>query len=201
MTRARQGQRRPSRGVSVGVFIASLFVGSAGFRILDPGAAAIAQEAVSYIKERTQASGEPSAGSSDMGKSGAALAQELQDRKRDLESRETALALREQELSLLREQVEQRIEALRSAESDLESLVNTASKLAAADVENLTAVYANMKPKRAGALFEKMEPAFAAGFLRGMPPEAASLILTEMSAESAYALSVVLAGQHQDIPQ
>lgn len=201
MTREKKGHRKPTERLSVGLFIVLLFIGSAVLRILSPSTAAVAQEAISLMKDKAPAIGDSAKEESDAPLPEAPLARELHERRRDLAAREKEIDMREKELNIIREQVELRIDDLKAAERELKELVKVASNLAAEDVENLTMVYENMKPKRAGALFEKMEPNFAAGFLRGMSPEAASQILTEMSAESAYALSVVIAGQHQDIPE
>lgn len=46
-----------------------------------------------------------------------------------------------------------------------------------------------------------MDPGFAAGFLGRMRPEAAAGIMTGLSPETAYTISVVLAGRNADVPR
>jgi hypothetical protein len=46
-----------------------------------------------------------------------------------------------------------------------------------------------------------MPPAFAAGFMGLMSPAASAAILARMPADAAYAISVMLAGRHADLPK
>ena len=77
----------------------------------------------------------------------------------------------------------------------------TADKAAENDIGRLTAVYENMKPDQAAALFRLMEPSFAAGFLGRMRPDSAAAILAGLEPDLAYSISVVLAGRNADVPR
>ena len=87
-----------------------------------------------------------------------------------------------------------------AAEEALAATIAMADEAAATDLDQLTNVYENMKPKEAAALFEEMPPEFAAGFLGMMRPDAAALIMTQLEPEVAYSFSVVLAGRNANVP-
>lgn len=124
-----------------------------------------------------------------------------------LQEREVAAAQKEEELieksNALTEAesaIRLRLSELRAAEQSLRGTIEMAREASETDIDQLTQVYENMKPKEAAALFEQMESAFAAGFLGRMSPKAAADILSGLDAGQAYAISVHLAGRNADIP-
>lgn len=119
------------------------------------------------------------------------------------QAREARLAAREEQLqeriNTLREaelRIADQLAALDSAEQGLAALIAQVETASGNDLGLLRAVYENMKPKDAAALFAEMTPEFAAGFLGMMRPEASALIMTELPPDVAYAFSVVLAGRN-----
>lgn len=76
-----------------------------------------------------------------------------------------------------------------------------ADDAAEGDVTRLVAVYENMKPKDATALFAVMDADFAAGFLARMKPEAAAAIMAGLDPKVAYTISAVLAGRNARAPR
>ncbi|WP_240758277.1 MotE family protein [Palleronia sediminis] len=114
--------------------------------------------------------------------------------------REAALAERERRLARGEEALRAQLDEIKAAEDDLRALLQMADEAAEADLARLAAVYEAMKPAEAATLFKQMPPAFAAGFLGLMRPELAAAILAAMPPEGAYAVSVMLAGRHADIP-
>ena len=124
----------------------------------------------------------------------------LQVREADLTAREERIANRMQALRIAEEEVAQQIAALQDAEENLRATIALADAAATTDLERLTRVYENMKPKDAAALFEQMSPGFASGFLAMMDPVAAAQIMTLMTPESAYSISAVLAGRNANVP-
>jgi len=117
-----------------------------------------------------------------------------------LEKREAALADRMAALSLVELEVERNLTALESAEQALAQTLSVADKAAEGDLDRLTAVYENMKPKEAAKVFEEMAPEFAAGFLGRMRPDAAASIMSGIGASTAYSISVILAGRNANVP-
>lgn len=124
----------------------------------------------------------------------------LKAQRETLDAREAALADRVAALNLAETEITRNLAALEAAEERLAATLSLADSAAETDIERLTSVYENMKPKEAAALFEEMEPAFSAGFLGRMRPEAAAAIMAGLTPQTAYTISVVLAGRNANVP-
>ena len=114
---------------------------------------------------------------------------------------ELEIEIRQKALRVADEEIEKRLQVLQHAEESLRSLLTIADTAAEDDINTLTSVYENMKPKTAAALFEEMEPAFAAGFLGRMRPDAAAGIMAGLTPKKAYSISVILAGRNANAPK
>lgn len=125
----------------------------------------------------------------------------FQAREARIQQQENEIAERRQALKLADRQMEDKLVLLKAAEDELRRTLTMADTAAEGDVERLTKVYENMKPKQAAALFEEMNPEFAAGFLGRMRPEAAAGIMAGLSPQAAHSFSVVLAGRNAGAPQ
>jgi flagellar motility protein MotE (MotC chaperone) len=125
----------------------------------------------------------------------------IQEREQALNRRESALQDRMQALSVAERETEKKLQALLDAEDSLRQTIAMAESASETDLERLTKVYENMKPKQAAALFEEMAPNFAAGFLGRMRPEAAAAIMAGLTPEAAHTFSVVLAGRNANVPK
>jgi len=130
-----------------------------------------------------------------------AMLEALKKREERLAAREAALADRAQALALAEEQIDKRLADLVAAEEALAATISVADKAAEEDIQRLTSVYENMKPKEAAALFEEMAPEFAAGFLARMRPDAAGAVMAGLDPKTAYTISVLLAGRNADVPK
>lgn len=129
-----------------------------------------------------------------------AMLKGFQRREARLEEREKAMADREQALDQADRQIDSKLTRLEAAEEELRQTLAMADAAAETDVDRLTKVYENMKPKQAAALFEEMAPEFAAGFLGRMRAEAAAGIMAGLSPQAAHTFSVVLAGRNAGAP-
>ncbi|MFT5796013.1 MAG: flagellar motility protein MotE (MotC chaperone) [Ascidiaceihabitans sp.] len=109
--------------------------------------------------------------------------------------------VRAKALQVAQYEIERRIEALELAEERLRATLSRADTAAEDDVARLTTVYENMKPKDSAALFEAMEPSFAAGFLARMRSDVAAGIMAGLKPETAYTISVILAGRNAKAPK
>jgi flagellar motility protein MotE (MotC chaperone) len=118
----------------------------------------------------------------------------LDERERRLEARLAALDASEQRLKATAAR-------LIAAEEGLAATLALADSAAERDLDRLTSVYANMKPKLAAGLFAEMAPDFAAGFLARMAPNAAADILSNLDPAEAYTISLVLAGRNARVPR
>lgn len=124
----------------------------------------------------------------------------LQERETELEERERALEERLLAMQVAEAELMEQLTALTEAEEALRGTIALADSAAENDLERLTRVYENMKPKDAAALFEEMSPQFAAGFLGMMEPVSAAGIMTLLEPETAYSVSAVLAGRNAGVP-
>ncbi len=124
----------------------------------------------------------------------------LQDRESKVLAREAALADRIQALSVAEAELTEQLFALQTAEQALRDTIALADTAASTDLDRLTAMYENMKPKEAAALFEEMSPVFSAGFLGMMRTEAAALIMSQLTPQTALSISIVLAGRNANVP-
>ncbi|WP_434289791.1 MotE family protein [Celeribacter sp. SCSIO 80788] len=191
-------KRRPGRGALW--LIAMVFLASAVIRLVSGTGAAIARE----MSELTHGDvAEEHSGAAELCKTDAetsALLEALLKREKDVEERELMLAQKVKAVELARAEVMQNMTALEDAEMRLEATMTRSQSAAEDDLAKLTAVYESMKPKEAAALFEAMSPDFAAGFLGRMRSDAAGAIMAGLTPETAYTISVILAGRNARAP-
>ena len=201
---ARMPRRRWSSGRGALVVIAMLLISSSALRLGAGSGAAVALE-VKETAERLLGSKETDTPHAedvvDVAPELLALLKETQAREAALRAREAELEARAQTLALVEASITEDLMRLERAEADLRATMAAADKAAEADIGRLTAVYENMKPDQASALFQLMEPSFAAGFLGRMRADAAAAIMAGLTPELAYTISVVLAGRNADVPR
>lgn len=131
----------------------------------------------------------------------AAILGALDEREERVSRRELQLADRIQALRVAEAEIEQRMTELKTAEADLAATVAQVETAAESDLERLVQVYESMKPADAAALFQTMSPEFSAGFIGRMSPAAAAAILTGLEPDTAYTISVILAGRNANAPR
>jgi flagellar motility protein MotE (MotC chaperone) len=182
------------------IIIALLLIGSALVRFGAGPGAAIALE-MKDLPALATPEKKPDPIIEDISPALVALLKETQEKQRALEEKEAALEARFQALALIDTAVQEDLERLEQAEAKLRSTMALADQAAENDLARLTAVYENMKPDQASALFQMMEPSFAAGFLGRMRSDAAAAILAGLEPDLAYSISVVLAGRNADVPR
>jgi flagellar motility protein MotE (MotC chaperone) len=194
MSSARKPQ--PKR-TSVATVIALLLVTSALVRLGGGIGAAIAREVGTLSATDTAATSSAiCTGEAEVGR----LLDTLRGRESDVAAREQQAMQTEAQLDLAKQRIASQIAELQAAETQLSQTMALAEKAAETDLTQLTSVYQSMKPKEAAAVFEQMAPAFAAGFLGRMTSAAAANIFAGLQPETAYAISVILAGRNLDAP-
>lgn len=181
--------------------ITMCFVGSGVVRLLD-NAPAIAREAGAFAErgatamEAQQATMQAEPLSCPEPEEAGALLAAIQERVVELDARELQLANREQVLRVSKLMIEDKLAALKQAEERMADLFAVADQASEKDIERITSVYENMKAENAAQIFETMDVTFAAGFLMRMRPGAAAAILANLPPDTAYAVSVVMAGRN-----
>ncbi|MEY1557257.1 MotE family protein [Yoonia sp. R2331] len=192
------GAKRPRKKRGTLHIIAALLVTSAVLRITTTGAA-VAESATMVEpspEELVAPASQPPIAAGDA----EGLLRALQEREARLAAREAQFLDRMQALRLAESEVAEQLAALSAAEEALRATIALADTAAESDLERLTRVYENMKPKDAAELFEQMTPDFAAGFLGLMEPVAAAQIMTLIEPDIAYSISAVLAGRNAGVP-
>ena len=179
--------------------LAGLLIASCLLRLTGLPARAIAEEIATVMQPRPSVSGESV--DEPVQDRIAELLASLKAREKKLAGREDAIAAREAAITDAEVRIAAQLDKLEAAEADLEKLLKVAGTAAEDDLAKLTTVYETMKPAEAAALFSTMEPTFAAGFLGRMRPDSAAAVLAGLDPELAYAISLMLAGRHADVPQ
>ncbi len=174
-----------------------LFVGSAGIRLATDTGTAIALEMQAKEAEFPNAVQQRS--SPDRATL-ATLLQHLKAKKAELDEREQQIDARMADLAEAEENIAAQMQKLLRAEGQLRDTLALAEGASENDLNQLTSVYENMKPKEAATLFEEMNPEFAAGFIARMRADAAAGIMAGLSPSAAYSISAVMAGRHSDVP-
>ncbi|NIY79325.1 MAG: hypothetical protein HWE33_05460 [Rhodobacteraceae bacterium] len=180
--------------------IAMIFVASAAIRLASGTGAAIAREMSELSHTETAENQGQSSELCQTDEESAALIAALLKRERDVEEKELMVAQKMKSIELARAEVLENIAALEDAEARLQATMTRSQTAAEDDLAKLTAVYESMKPKEAAALFEAMSPDFAAGFLGRMRSDAAGAIMAGLTPETAYTISVILAGRNAKAP-
>ena len=189
----------PRSGLKSVTLIAALFICSAGVRIISGTDAVFAAETIEpQASEKGVVAETPpkTKAQTEMSK----LLSTLLEREQIVEEREKAINDRMEFLKDAEQSINQRLRELQVAEEKLRDTIALAETAAEGDLQKLTTVYENMKPKDAAALFEEMAPDFAAGFLSRMRPDSAADIMSGLSPDIAYSLSAILAGRNANVP-
>lgn len=88
------------------------------------------------------------------------------------------LARQQQDILMLRQQMDQRLKDLQSAEDKMKGVLKEAKDIEDKKVRTLIQMYANMKPRMAAQALEKMDERIAVRILSGMAPKQSGEILT-----------------------
>jgi flagellar motility protein MotE (MotC chaperone) len=115
---------------------------------------------------------------------------ELADRERKLDMRETMLKAAEQ-------RVDQKVARLAALEGNIQKLVHQNDQAEDARINSLVKVYESMKPKDAARIFEKLDRTVLLDVAEGMKESKMAPILAAMDPAEAQAVTVELATRHQ----
>lgn len=124
----------------------------------------------------------------------------IREREDQLAREADRLAERRQTLNVAEAKLAEQLAAFEEARTGLEETLALADDAAERDIAQMTAVYEEMKPEDAARIFERMEISFASGMLVRMSPEAAAQVLSGMEADTAYAITLTIAGRHAGVP-
>lgn len=176
--------------------IAAMFLLSGTIRVLD--GVAFAESA---LESPAMDAEEGAASRNVLGLAGLEAAMKsLKEREEKLVVAERAVTDKARALEVAEATVAEKLRQLAKAEESLKATMALSSTAAEEDLARLTAVFENMKPKEATEIFARMAPEFAAGFLGRMRSDAAALVLSGLDPDTAYSISVLLAGRNANAP-
>lgn len=134
-------------------------------------------------------------------KSELAVLEGLANRRKELDKREKKIDLRENLLKAAEKRVEARIAELKSIEAKIESKLKKQDKFRKAQYENLVKMYSAMKPKDAARIFNRMELDVLTGMAIQMKPRVMSAIMAKMDPAAAERLTLEIATRGKSAPQ
>lgn len=88
------------------------------------------------------------------------------------------LVRQQHDMLMLRQQMDQRLKDLQSAEDKMKDIIREAKDIEDKKVRSLIQMYSNMKPRMAAQAMEKMDERIAVRILSGMPAKQSGEILT-----------------------
>lgn len=194
--KTKKRRRAPGRGALFA--IALLLIGSAVIRLGDDAGQAFAK--TSKTMEMDDVEMAHAGPSCEAPEDLQPMLDAFRNREARIAEQERALEDRLQALKFANREIDKKLAELQTAEEALRETIALADTAAEDDLDRLTRVYENMKPKQAAILFEEMDPNFAAGFLGRMRPEAAAAVMAGLSPQAAHTFSVVLAGRNANVP-
>jgi len=103
------------------------------------------------------------------------------------------LARREQDVLMLKQQMESRLQELQSAEKKVQVMLKEAHGVHDQKIKHLISAYTNMKPKQAAQALESLDERLAVRILAGMNPKQAGEVLTYTNPKTVAKLSELLA--------
>lgn len=96
----------------------------------------------------------------------------------DHNAKSQELARQQQDILMLRQQMDQRMKELQEAEDKMKGILREAKDTEEKKVKSLVQMYANMKPRMAAQALENMDERVAVRILSGMAPKQSGEILT-----------------------
>ena len=109
------------------------------------------------------------------------------------ERKQQELARREQDVLMLKQQMESRLQELQSTEKKVQGMLKEAHDVHDQKIKQLISAYTNMKPKQAALALESLDERLAARILAGMNPKQAGEVLTYTNPKTVAKLTELLA--------
>ena len=113
----------------------------------------------------------------------------LQKRQKDLDMRESSLKAEEEKMLALKKEIMEKIDALKSLETQLSSKLDMEKTNDTKRLKELAKVYEATPPQKAAAMLEKLEVKTAAGITINMKRERAGLIWGYLTPQKAVAIT------------
>ena len=122
-----------------------------------------------------------------------AILERLQARRQELEQRAREIEIRESLLKSAEKRIEGRVDEMKAAEARISTVAGQKAEADAARFKGIITMYEGMKPKEAAKVFDRLEMAVLYDIASQIAPRKMSDILGLMQPESAERLTVELA--------
>jgi flagellar motility protein MotE (MotC chaperone) len=122
-----------------------------------------------------------------------AILERLQARRQELEQRAREIEIRESLLKSAEKRIEGRVEEMKATEARISTVAGQKAEADAARFKGIITMYEGMKPKEAAKVFDRLEMAVLYDIASQIAPRKMSDILGLMQPESAERLTVELA--------
>lgn len=109
----------------------------------------------------------------------------LVERKRQLDERDSLLNQREEQLRVLRDNIQHQVAELKRLQGEIEASMEAKKTLDAENLKKVVVLYNGMDPKKAAQRFQALEPRVAMQILMAMNQRKAAQVLQELPPESA----------------
>ncbi len=122
-----------------------------------------------------------------------AILERLQERRQEIEQRGRDLELRESLIKAAEKRLEAKVAELKDVEARINAAMNRKDEIEAARFKSIVTMYENMKPKEAAKIFDRLDMKVLFEVASQINPRRMSDILAQMSPEAAERLTVELA--------
>jgi flagellar motility protein MotE (MotC chaperone) len=109
----------------------------------------------------------------------------LMERKRQLDERDTLLNQREEQLRVLRDNIQQQVAELKRLQSEIEASMEAKRQQDAENLQKVVNLYNGMDPGKAAEKLKTLEPKVAVQILMGMNQRKAAQLLEALPPDSA----------------
>ena len=123
------------------------------------------------------------------------LLSSLQKREKQLDMREKLIESGEKRLALLKKEIVEKIEKLRTTEEELTTVIETYKAECNGKYKELAKVYESTPPARAGSMLEKLDNKTAAGIIMNMRSKKAGAVWGHIPPKKAVAITREITAQ------
>ena len=109
----------------------------------------------------------------------------LMERKRQLDERDSLLNQREEQLRVLRDNIQHQVSELKRLQGEIEASMEAKKTLDAENLKKVVVLYNGMDPKKAAQRFQALEPRVAMQIIMAMNQRKAAQVLQELPPDNA----------------
>lgn len=120
---------------------------------------------------------------------------DLSDRRDIIREREREMQVREALLKAAEQEMDRKMQELKTLRTEIESLLNTQSEEEKKRIDSLVKIYEGMKPKEAARIFDTLDIDVLLAVLSNMPEKKVGPVMAAMKPERARTITLMMAEQ------